>query len=64
MIYNKDFRDIIKDLDKDNTLIIIDPPYNVDWKYDSYKDNLKEEDYLKLFEHFKGFKLVVKYSIF
>tara|TARA_R110002020_G_scaffold17795_1_gene62165 strand:+ start:57 stop:704 length:648 start_codon:yes stop_codon:yes gene_type:complete len=63
MIYNKDFRDIIKDLDKDNTLIIIDPPYNVDWKYDSYKDNLKEEDYLKLFEHFKGFKLVVIHYI-
>ena len=63
MIYNKDFREIITDLDKDNTLIIIDPPYNVGWKYDSYKDNLKEEDYLKLFKNFKGFKLVVIHYI-
>ena len=63
MIYNRDFREIIKELDKENTLIIIDPPYNVGWKYDSYKDNLKEEDYLKLFEHFKGFKLVVIHYI-
>ena len=63
MIYNKDFREIIKDLDKDNTLIIIDPPYNVGWKYDSYNDNLKEADYLKLFENFKGFKLVVIHYI-
>jgi len=63
MIYNKDFIEIITDLDKDNTLIIIDPPYNVGWKYDSYNDNLKESDYLKLFENFKGFKLVVIHYI-
>ena len=63
MIYNRDFKEIIKDLDKENTLIITDPPYNVNWKYDTYKDNLNEEDYLKLFKHFKGFKLVVIHYI-
>tara|TARA_R110000824_G_scaffold15332_1_gene64609 strand:- start:65 stop:712 length:648 start_codon:yes stop_codon:yes gene_type:complete len=63
MIYNKDFRDIIKDLDKENTLIITDPPYNVGWKYDTYKDKISEEEYLELFSHFKGFKLVVIHYI-
>lgn len=63
MMYNKDYRKVIKSLDKENTLIITDPPYNVGWKYDSYKDNLNEEDYLEMFTHFKGFKLVVIHYI-
>jgi DNA modification methylase len=63
MIYNKDFKEIIKDLDKQNTLIITDPPYNVNWNYDIYKDNLSEEDYLEMFTHFKDFKLVVIHYI-
>ena len=50
-------------IDKDNTIIITDPPYNVGWKYDSYKDNMSEEDYLELFTHFKGFKFVVIHYI-
>ena len=63
MIYNKDYRKVIKSLDKENTLIIIDPPYNVGWKYDSYKDNLSDEDYLEMFTHFKGFKLAIIHYI-
>jgi len=63
MIYNKNFKEIIKDLDKNKTLIITDPPYNVGWKYDSYKDNLSENEYLDLFKNFKGFKLVVIHYI-
>tara|TARA_R100000808_G_C2079401_1_gene103840 strand:+ start:55 stop:705 length:651 start_codon:yes stop_codon:yes gene_type:complete len=63
MIYNKDYIDIIKGLDKDKTLIITDPPYNVGWKYDTYKDKVSEDDYLKLFSHFKGFKFVVIHYI-
>ena len=38
MIYNKDYKEILKTLDKENTLIITDPPYNVGWTYDTYKD--------------------------
>ena len=63
MICNKDFRDIIKTIDKENSLIIIDPPYNVGWKYDTYNDKVSENDYLKLFENFKGFKLVIIHYI-
>ena len=63
MIYKKDFRKIIKGLDKENTLIITDPPYNVGWNYDSYKDNLADEEYTNLFKPFKGFKLVVIHYI-
>ena len=63
MIYNKDFRDVIKDLDKNNTLIITDPPYNVGWKYDSYNDNLEDQEYRDLFMHFQGYKFIMIHYI-
>ncbi len=63
MIYNKDYREIITGLDKSNTLIITDPPYNVGWKYDTYKDSLSEEDYTNMFIPFKGYKFVVIHYI-
>tara|TARA_R100000152_G_C6749485_1_gene173135 strand:- start:391 stop:1041 length:651 start_codon:yes stop_codon:yes gene_type:complete len=63
MIYNKDFRDLLTGLDKDKTLIITDPPYNVGWTYDTYKDKVSEDDYLKLFSHFKGFRFIVIHYI-
>lgn len=63
MIYNKDYTEIIKDLDKDKTLIITDPPYNIGWKYDTYKDKISEEDYGNLFKFFKGYRFVVIHYI-
>ena len=62
-VQNIDFRKVINNADKENTLIITDPPYNVGWKYDSYKDNMSEADYLEMFSHFKGFKFVVIHYI-
>ena len=63
MIYNKDYRDIIKGLDKDKTLFITDPPYNVGWKYDTYKDKVSEDDYGDLFTYFQGYRFVVIHYI-
>ena len=63
MIYNKDYKEVIKELDKENTLIITDPPYNVNWKYDTYKDNISEEDYSELFPYFQGYKFVIIHYI-
>ena len=63
MIYNKDFRDIIKNLNKDKTLIITDPPYNVGWKYDTYKDKVSDKDYSNLFMYFQGYRFVVIHYI-
>ena len=63
MIYNKDYREIITGLDKSNTLIVTDPPYNIGWKYDTYKDSLSEEDYTNMFIPFKGYKFVVIHYI-
>ena len=50
-------------LSKEKTLIVTDPPYNVGWKYDTYKDKVSDEDYTNLFKPFKGYKLVVIHYI-
>lgn len=63
MILQKDYREVITGLDKDNTLIVTDPPYNVGWKYDAYKDDLSEEDYTAMFIPFKGYRFVVIHYI-
>ena len=63
MIYHKDFRDVLFGLDKEKTLIITDPPYNVGWNYDTYKDKIPEKAYRNLFKHFKGFRFVVIHYI-
>ena len=63
MIYKKDYREIIKNLDKDKTLIITDPPYNVGWTYDTYKDKVSDDDYTNMFKCFKGFRFVVIHYI-
>jgi len=62
-VQNIDFRKVMNNFDKETTLIVTDPPYNVGWKYDSYKDNMSESDYLEMFSHFKGFKFVVIHYI-
>jgi DNA modification methylase len=63
MILNKDFRDVIGGLDKKETLIITDPPYNIGWHYDEYKDKISSQEYINLFKHFKGFRFVVIHYI-
>mgnify|MGYP001183841483 FL=1 len=62
-ILNEDYRDVITKLDKKNTLIVTDPPYNIGWKYDKYKDNITDEEYSNLFKPFKGYKFVVIHYI-
>jgi DNA modification methylase len=62
-VQNIDFRKVMNNIDKETTFIVTDPPYNVGWKYDSYKDNMSEADYLEMFSHFKGFKFVVIHYI-
>ena len=40
-LYNGDFREIIQDLEYD--YILTDPPYNINYKYPDYKDNMNED---------------------
>lgn len=49
LIFNCDCRDILPHLPKVD-LVLTDPPFNVGYHYNSYKDNLLPYDYQKLIE--------------
>ena len=57
MLHNRDFRDIFGELTYD--YIVIDPPFNIGYKYDKHDDKMTEDDYVKMLELFKGKKVVV-----
>lgn len=59
-LYNADCRQILKQLPKDKKYCIVtDPPFNVGYHYNTYKDNMKEADYFAwLADIFSGFPLV------
>lgn len=47
-LYNADCREILKQLPKDKKYCIVtDPPFNVGYHYNTYKDNMKEEEYFE-----------------
>lgn len=60
-IYNLDFRGggIEKYKDIENSYLITDPPYNIGLKYNSYSDNLIDEEYINLIKNFKDYKLAI-----
>lgn len=57
--------DCIKEMEKlpDNSIDCIwtDPPYNINYHYNNYSDNLEEDEYYKLLDNcFKEFKRLIK----
>lgn len=46
------FWDVIRSYDKNNIIVVSDPPFNINYKYNSYKDSLKEDDYYEMLEFF------------
>lgn len=51
-IYNEDFRVGLKSLPHVD-LVLTDPPYNIDFKYNKYKDKLQEEAYIDMLAQFR-----------
>jgi site-specific DNA-methyltransferase (adenine-specific) len=51
-LFNEEALDFINsgELDDKKFIIVTDPPYNMDYHYNSYKDNLPEEDYYDLLD--------------
>jgi DNA modification methylase len=57
-----DFRDGIKQmLDEDIKIdmIITDPPYNIDFKYDVYNDKMSDDDYMEMLQWFENEPLAI-----
>lgn len=46
------FDEIVNKLENKQIIVVSDPPFNVGYKYKSYKDNLKEEEYYDMLNIF------------
>jgi site-specific DNA-methyltransferase (adenine-specific) len=57
-IFNKSFIDGMDDVPKD-AIIITDPPYNINFKYNQYKDSMDDDDYINMIKLFEGMKCVI-----
>jgi site-specific DNA-methyltransferase (adenine-specific) len=57
VVYNNDFREIIEHLEFD--YIITDPPYNVNYDYPDYKDNLSSEKYIEMLSYLNSYKTMM-----
>lgn len=63
-IYNDDSQlilpEILTNIDIEKTIIVTDPPFNIGYHYNTYKDNLSEEEYFEILENIlEGKKSVV-----
>lgn len=63
-LYNEDCLELLKsgNLDGKKICIVTDPPFNIGYHYNSYKDNLKEEEYYEFLQEvltLNGFPFVV-----
>ena len=43
-----DCLEIMKSLTDENIIIVTDPPFNIGYKYNTYKDKMKADDYFKM----------------
>ena len=57
IIYNNRMEDIIEFLNYD--YIITDPPYNINYNYPDYDDNMTDDEYISLFTNFQNKKTVI-----
>ena len=60
-LINDDFRNVIEDIKKREDIIIVtDPPFNIGYKYNSYKDKMNDDDYYEmLINIFEGVPFVI-----
>lgn len=57
-IYNDKFQNYLDELPKID-MVITDPPYNIKFKYNEYKDAMTEVDYIKMIGLFKNMPLAI-----
>lgn len=49
-LYNTDFRDVIDEItyEADDPVIVTDPPFNIGYHYDTYRDRMRADEYFKM----------------
>ena len=43
--YNDDYKNQIGEMDRENTIIVTDPPFNIGYHYNEYNDKMDEVEY-------------------
>lgn len=61
LLFNGDYRDYIDYAKKiENVIVVTDPPFNINYHYGKYKDNMKDTDYYSMLsEIVKNFPSVI-----
>lgn len=57
-LLHDDFKNVIKNMN-DDFIVVTDPPYNINFNYNQYDDNLSDKDYIELISNFKNMKLAI-----
>ncbi len=67
-LFNEDCRDVMQSeeylqyIDNKNVIVVTDPPFNIGFRYDEYKDNMPESDYMDMLTNIcKGAAVVIHY---
>ncbi len=61
-IYNMDFRDGFEKIDLPDgkrLVIVTDPPYNINFSYNEYSDNLDDDEYIEMISWFQNYPLAI-----
>lgn len=59
ILLNKDFKYVLNNFNSKDLTVITDPPYNINFNYNQYKDNLSDIEYIKLISNFRNMKLAI-----
>jgi len=51
IIINGDCREVLKNIDMTNSIIVTDPPFNIGYHYGQYRDNMPENEYLDMLKN-------------
>ena len=57
-LINGDFKNHIHLIEDDFT-IVTDPPYNINFKYNEYNDNMSDDDYIELINELECYKMAI-----
>ena len=61
-IYNENCQDFLRTIDTTDMIMVTDPPFNIGYHYNKYKDRMKEEAYLdfmkEICDHFDMFVII------
>lgn len=58
VVNNIDFRQGLNSIDE-GFMIVTDPPYNINYEYHNYDDNLTYAEYVELIKNFEGYPLAI-----